>query len=90
MARPLSTYRAARAQLAIITAKPMLALTTTPKGSPIRRQKALQVMPEPTYRPVQPKGWDWRKGGRAAREAEKAQRTSIVVMDSANGTPAGV
>jgi hypothetical protein len=68
MARPLSTYRGARAQLALAGAAAMLALTTTPKHSPIRKQKALQVMPEPKYCPVQPKGWDWRKGGRRERD----------------------
>lgn len=71
MARPLSTYRASRANIALAQNLAMLALTTTPKHSPIRRQKALQVMPAPKYQPVQPKGWDWRKGGRAARDAER-------------------
>lgn len=90
MARSFSTYRGARSHLAFASALAMLPLTTTPKHSPIRRQKALQVMPGAKYCPVQPKGWGWRKGGRAAREAEKAQRTSIMVMDSANAAPAGV
>lgn len=51
MARAAHTYRGARAR-----AGKFLPLGITPSKSPIAKISPLQVMPEPKYRPVQPRG----------------------------------
>jgi hypothetical protein len=66
MPRPGNTYRGAR-----FNAGHTQPLTIIASENQVTGQK-LELMPKPKYRPVQPRGWDWRRGGRAARDAFKA------------------
>lgn len=62
MARLASTYRGARARAQGKNFRP---LTTEKRGNRI----TVVFMGPPKVQPVQPKGWDWRLGGRREREA---------------------
>jgi hypothetical protein len=66
MPRPAETYRGARKN-----SGRYVPLTIIAGKNQVTGQK-LELMPKPKYRPVQARGWDWRRGGRAAREAFKA------------------
>lgn len=76
MARPGSTYRGARFKAG--NTKPL----TIASGAMFQRTgQKLQLMPEPKYRPVAAKGWDWRKGGRAARDAARSPGFAAVISE---------
>jgi hypothetical protein len=86
MARPAETYRGARARKARDLGLPFQALTVRRRGAVgAVVASRLEVMPEPILRPVQPKGWDWRNGGRAAREAARSPGFARVAAELRSG-----
>lgn len=72
MARPGSTYRGARFNAGFTQP-----LTIAAKG----KTQRLEPMAPAKERPVQPKGWDWRIGGRRERDTARSPSFKEIVAE---------
>ncbi len=75
--RPAASYRAARRNAARESGEDMLKVDGSRRTGTHKRWQSAS----PKYRPVQPRGWDWRNGGRRERDAARSPEFAAVVKE---------
>jgi hypothetical protein len=83
MARSAETYRAARKRRARESAIDFQPLTVVKKNL----RSMVVLMPPPKVRPIQPKGWDWRLGGRRERDAARSPIFAAIAAEMRVSVP---